>query len=193
MFNLLTVSALLPIELLFHPLEKISGLLVEPIKTNKPNAKEPELLNAITKPLTDAIIQIDKNVLDKIATNQTSDNISLINRNCSKTIQTNGNHFRNYMAITYYYPNYRSYQIPQLQQDECYFLFKNVNWPDWLIGTVLLIISLVTLSICLVTMVKILSSILNGPVAKFIQKFVNSDLPGFFRHFTGLVAILVIY
>jgi sodium-dependent phosphate cotransporter len=190
MFNLLTVSTLLPIELLFHPLEKVSGLLVEPIETNKPNAKEPELLNALTKPLTDAIIQIDKHLLDKIATNQTSDNISLIKRNCSKIIQSNEHYLRNIMGRNNSY--FEAYQTTD-QQEDCFFLFKNVNWPDWLIGTLLLLFSLITLSTCLVMMVKILSSIMNGPVARFIQNFVNSDLPGVFRHFTGLVAILVIY
>lgn len=40
-------------------------------------------------------------------------------------------------------------------------------------------------------MVKILNSVFQGPVAKLLQKIVNSDLPGVFRHFTGFVAIIV--
>jgi hypothetical protein len=47
------------------------------------------------------------------------------------------------------------------------------------------------LSMCLVFMVKTLGSIFQGPVAKLIQKVVNSDLPGPFRYLTGLVAIVV--
>lgn len=85
MFNLLTVLLLLPLELSTRYLESISLLLVQPLSTNSPNAKEPELLNAITKPSTDSIIQIDKSVLDKIAVNQTADNSSLIKQFCKKT------------------------------------------------------------------------------------------------------------
>lgn len=174
MFNLLTVAVLLPVELATAYLERLSGLLVTPIKESHPGAKEPELLNAIVKPLTDAIIQIDKHVLDKIATNQTTDDVSLIKRMCSvKLANTSGIEAN----TTIYQP--------------CKFLFNSVNWPDWVIGTLLLVVSLVGLCCCLIFMVKILTSIFNGPVAKFIQTIVNSDLPGVFKHFTGLLAIIV--
>ena len=71
------------------------------------------------------------------------------------------------------------------------FLFSYVDWPEWLVGLLILIVSLIGLSMCLVFMVKILGSIFQGPVAKLIQKVVNSDLPGPFRYLTGLVAIVV--
>jgi sodium-dependent phosphate cotransporter len=177
MFNLLTVGVLLPVELAFRLLERVSLILVAPIHTNAPGAEEPELLNAITKPLTEAIIRIDKHILDKIATNQSSDDVSLIKRTCGSI-----SHSLNETFIS---------NAGQHKDESCYFLFKNVDWPDWVIGTVLLVISLLTLSTCLVGMVKILTSIFNGPVAMFIQKMVNSDLPGIFKYFTGFLAILV--
>jgi sodium-dependent phosphate cotransporter len=176
MFNLLTVSVLLPVELAFGFLEKVSDLLVTPINSHHPGAKEPELLNAITKPLTEAIIRIDKHVLDRIATNTSTDDVSLIKRTCESTLH----------SLNESYANSSGHE-----ESGCSFLFKNVDWPDWVIGTILLTLSLFTLSTCLVCMVKILTSIFNGPVAKFIQTMVNSDLPGVFRHFTGLLAILV--
>lgn len=86
MFNLLTVLVLLPIELSTRYLESISLLLVQPLSSKSTNAKEPELLNAITKPLTDSIIQIDKSVLDKIAVNQTADNSTLIKQFCKSKL-----------------------------------------------------------------------------------------------------------
>lgn len=64
-------------------------------------------------------------------------------------------------------------------------------WPEWVIGVVLLIVSLVALSTCLVLMVKILGSLFQGPVAHLIQKTVNSDLPGVFKYLTGFFAIMV--
>ena len=128
MFNLLSVAVLLPVEMATNYLEIVSGLLVNPLKNHNPNAKEPEMLNAITKPLTNAIIQIEKSVLDKIATNQTSENT------------------------------------------KCTFLFANSTWPEWSIGLILLLVSITILSTCLVMVVKIMSSLLIGPVAKLIQK-----------------------
>jgi len=85
MFNLLSVLILLPIEIGFQLLENVSHFLVGPLYHNNPNVKEPELLNAITKPLTEAIIQIDKSVLEMIASNQAGfENASLIKRICKK-------------------------------------------------------------------------------------------------------------
>ena len=83
MFNLLSVAVLLPIEIAFQFLERISLFLVSPISHNNPHVKEPEMLNALTKPLTEAIIQIDKSVLDSIASNKPGfENATLIRRVC---------------------------------------------------------------------------------------------------------------
>ena len=82
-------------------------------------------------------------------------------------------------------------KLTSLLQNLGTFLFSYVAWPEWLVGLIILIFSLIGLSMCLVFMVKILGSIFQGPVAKLIQKIVNSDLPGPFRYLTGLVAIIV--
>lgn len=73
----------------------------------------------------------------------------------------------------------------------CKYLFANVGLPESAVGTILLLISLAMLCISLVLIVKILSSLLEGKVAKGIRSFVNSDLPGPARYFTGYVAILI--
>lgn len=147
MFNLLSVAVLLPVEMATNYLEIVSGLLVNPLKNHNPNTKEPEMLNAITKPLTNAIIQIEKSVLDKIATNHSSESDRLIKQICKSSIlnQTSEN-------------------------TKCSFLFANSTWPEWTIGLILLLVSITILSTCLVMVVKIMSSLLIGPVAKLIQK-----------------------
>ena len=71
------------------------------------------------------------------------------------------------------------------------YLFESLKWPEWCIGILLLIGSLLVLITCLLFMVKILNSVFQGPVAKILQKIVNSDLPGPFRHLTGFIAIMV--
>lgn len=63
--------------------------------------------------------------------------------------------------------------------------------PEWGVGLILLIASLIVLCGCLIGMVKLLNSVFQGPVAKLLQKIVNADFPGPFRYFTGYVAILV--
>lgn len=189
MFNLLTVAVLLPFEILTRFLENTTGLIVKPINHNNPNAKEPEMLNAITKPLTEAIIQIDKHILDSIATNRSFENASLIKRFCKKRLV--GQAILRLNSLNDSALNGTTSDNLEYEMVPCNFLFSKLMWPEWLIGLILLIISLLTLSTCLVTMVKILGSIFNGPVAKVIQKIVNSDLPGVFKYFTGLIAITV--
>lgn len=140
------------------------------------SAKEPEMLNAITKPLTNAIVQLDKKVLEAIAQNTAKPNDTLIKHFCPKnvTIMINGS------------------EIVQLnKENKCSFLLEGLTWPEWAIGLLLLVISLVVLCTCLVLMVKILSTVFKGPVAKIIQKMVNSDLPGKWKYLTGMIAILL--
>ena len=70
-------------------------------------------------------------------------------------------------------------------------MLEPLNWPEWAVGLLLLIVSLVVLCSCLIALVKILSSIFNGPVAKLIQKVVNADLPGKWKYLTSPMAILL--
>ncbi|CAF0771647.1 unnamed protein product [Brachionus calyciflorus] len=131
MFNLLSVAVMIPLEIVFHYLEITSGILVELFIKNSPHTEEPKLLNTITKPLTDSIIQIDKSILDLIASNKSYENATLIKRICKR-----------------------------------FYIQRN-----------------------LLARMANRHSLFNGPVAKVIQKIVNSDLPGIFKHMTGLVAI----
>jgi sodium-dependent phosphate cotransporter len=73
---------------------------------------------------------------------------------------------------------------------QCKFLFNNY-WDEWVDGLVILVISLVLLIGCLICLVKILSSIFKGPAGAVLTKFVNSDLPGFLKYFSGTLAIII--
>jgi hypothetical protein len=90
------VLALLPLEMAFGYLEHFSSLLVRPFNiTHSSDSKEPEMLNAITKPLTNAIIQVDKDVLERMVLNLTSEDESLIKRKCTKKILVYSNESSN--------------------------------------------------------------------------------------------------
>ncbi|CAL1532379.1 unnamed protein product [Lymnaea stagnalis] len=70
-------------------------------------------------------------------------------------------------------------------------VFSDWEGSDAAAGAILLVVSLVLLCVCLVLVVKILSSLLRGAIAKIIQRVVNADFPGPFRHLTGYFVILV--
>ncbi|CAD5112554.1 DgyrCDS1766 [Dimorphilus gyrociliatus] len=66
MFNWLAVIILLPIEAIAHPLERLTYLMVKNIKSPPPTAA-PKFLKVITSPLTDKIVQIDRQIVEFIA------------------------------------------------------------------------------------------------------------------------------
>ncbi len=62
-FNWLCVLVFLPIEVITGYLRHLTGAMVSGLTLDK-GEKPPDLLKAITKPLTNAIIQLDKKVLN---------------------------------------------------------------------------------------------------------------------------------
>ena len=70
-------------------------------------------------------------------------------------------------------------------------MFESVDLPEWLIGLILLIISLVVLCLCLVLMVKTLTSIFKGHLKNILVRVVNADFPGFGKYLTPYIAMLV--
>ncbi|RUS72360.1 hypothetical protein EGW08_019876, partial [Elysia chlorotica] len=78
-------------------------------------------------------------------------------------------------------------------EDKCDYLFRDLHpdLGDKPIGAILLVISLALLCICLVAIVKLLHSILQGPMATMIKKFVNAEFPGPLAYLTGYIAIII--
>jgi len=70
------------------------------------------------------------------------------------------------------------------------FLFDIPSWSDQAIGGVLLVIALFLLSFCLVLIVKVLRSSLEGSVARLIKKFVNADIK-YVPWLTGYLALFL--
>ena len=59
------------------------------------------------------------------------------------------------------------------------------------VGAILLAIALVVLIFALIAMVKVLHSLMKGPLFSTIKKVINSEFPGYAAFLTGYVAILV--
>ena len=71
------------------------------------------------------------------------------------------------------------------------YIFHGTSLSEQAVGAIVLIISLAMLITCLILMVKVLKSLLQGSMAGVIQKTINADFPGKAACLTGYLAILV--
>ena len=62
---------------------------------------------------------------------------------------------------------------------------------DAAVGGILLVSSLTAMVGCLLVLVRVLSSVLRGPLRRLVRRAVNSDLPGHAAALTGPAAMLV--
>ncbi|TMS20876.1 Sodium-dependent phosphate transport protein 2B [Larimichthys crocea] len=197
-FNWLSVLILLPLEVATGVLYKLTNLVIESFNIQS-GENAPDLLNVITDPLTDSIIQLDKSVITAIATGDpAAKNMSLIKKWCKK--ETNTTFWNATVDIcpagglcweegNQTWTQMNSTETIYLQK--CKHLFANVNLPDLAVGLILLALSLLVLCTCLILIVKLLNSMLQGQVAVVIKKVLNTDFPFPFTWVTGYIAIFV--
>uniref|UniRef100_A0A8C2JS72 Solute carrier family 34 member 2a n=1 Tax=Cyprinus carpio TaxID=7962 RepID=A0A8C2JS72_CYPCA len=165
-FNWLSVLVLLPLEVATGYLVKLTDLIVKSFNIQS-GENAPALLNVITDPLTQSIIELDETVISGIAVGDPeAKNKSLIKVWCQTASNTSlsilGNH-----------------------------IFVNTNLSDLAVGLILLACSLLILCTCLILIVKLLNSMLKGQVAVVINKIMNTDFPFPFAWLTGYIAIVV--
>ncbi|XP_034566306.1 solute carrier family 34 member 2b [Notolabrus celidotus] len=197
-FNWLSVLILLPLEAATGVLYKLTLLLIESFNIQG-GEDAPELLNIITDPLTDSIIQLDKSVITGIATGDpAARNRSLVKRWCKTETNTTLQNVtvgscinitncwesgdQNWTTVNSSWTDY---------QEKCKHIFASVDLPDLAVGLILLALSLFVLCTCLILIVKLLNSMLQGQVAVVIKKVLNTDFPFPFAWVTGYIAILV--
>ncbi|XP_004681558.1 PREDICTED: sodium-dependent phosphate transport protein 2B-like [Condylura cristata] len=200
-FNWLSVFVLLPLEAATHYLEILTNLVVETFHF-KNGEDAPALLKVITDPFTKLIIQLDKKVINQIAINdESAKNKSLVKIWCKV--------FTNMTQVNVTVPAPENCTAPSLCWTDgvstwtiknvtyreniakCQHIFVNFNLPDYAVGIILLIASLLVLCGCLIMIVKLLGSVLKGQVAAVIKKTLNTDFPFPFAWVTGYLAILV--
>ncbi|XP_039983717.1 solute carrier family 34 member 2b [Xiphias gladius] len=197
-FNWLSVLILLPLEVATGVLYKITHLIIESFNIES-GEDAPDLLNVITDPLTNSIVQLDKSVITGIATGDpAARNMSLIKVWCKKETNTT---FWNVTvencttgAVCWEEGNQTWTQMNTTwteYQEKCKHLFASANLPDLAVGLILLALSLLILCTCLILIVKLLNSMLKGQVAVVIKKVINTDFPFPFAWVTGYIAILV--
>jgi len=169
MFNWLSVIVLMILEVSTGILENVTGQIVDamPLSDGPTNFTHAEseaknggghgdLLKALTKPLTDKIVQLDKKILLGWSFNLPEyENVtSLLKSNCTGSEEP----------------------------EPCDFLLSIMGQHGWglsdtWLGLFLLALSLGLLCGCLIALVKILNSMLGSQMAGFITKTINAEIP----------------
>lgn len=141
MYNMMSVVFMLPLELLFHPLEYTSLWLVELFGDTRSEVGELQFLKFLVKPLVDLVIILDQDRL-KILDNNTNSVVpndeSLIKRCCNQ--ERSGNQ--------------------TICHEQCNSLFSRIDLSDNVVCIMLVVIAIVTLITCLVFVVKVTKSLL---------------------------------
>uniref|UniRef100_A0A6Q2YXA0 Sodium-dependent phosphate transport protein 2A n=1 Tax=Esox lucius TaxID=8010 RepID=A0A6Q2YXA0_ESOLU len=176
-FNWLSVLVLLPLEVATGLMTRLAKVIVSSFNIQS-GEDAPELLKVITEPVTKLIIQLDKRVITSIAMGDESmRNRSLVKHWCHSDLVT---------VLT-------TPSLITLAVSDSYsrHLFVDAHLSDLTVGLILLAGSLALLCTCLVLLVKLLNSLLQGQVAKVIQKVINTDLPYPFGWLAGYLAMFV--
>ncbi|XP_074525161.1 solute carrier family 34 member 2b [Halichoeres trimaculatus] len=197
-FNWLSVLVLLPLEAATGVLYKLTFELIQTFNIQT-GEDAPDLLNVITDPLTDSIIQLDKSVINAIATGDpAARNRSLIKRWCNPETNTTQKNITVDSCVNFTIcwesgnENWTTVNSSEISyQERCQHIFAYVDLPDLAVGLILLALSLLILCTCLILIVKLLNSMLKGQVAVVIKKVLNTDFPFPFGWVTGYIAILV--
>ena len=182
-FNWLSVLVLLPLEVITGYLWRLTGVIINDLHLSEGKKTNQKLLKVVTEPLTKLIIQIDKEVITKIALGKTDGKGKSLIKNCKteeisvSLVGVGTNQTRNVTSIT--------------KMPKCFFLFEGTTMSDTAVGVILLVVAILMLLGCLIFIVKILHSMLRSRLAKIIKKTINADLPGPLKHLTGYLAILV--
>ncbi|KAI1280876.1 Sodium-dependent phosphate transport protein 2B [Halotydeus destructor] len=175
MFNWLTVIVLLPIEVGFGFLETTTDKIMslQDWQQDKQAKQSPGFLKRLTRPVTESIVKLDKNVLNKLGTggNETldDDSVRILQQCCKMQPLANGT------------------QCVQ----SCSSILNSFDLSDNVAGVLLLIASLFCLCGCLVLLVKLLNSVLQGRIAVIIKKYINNDYQFPYSIFIGYIAIVV--
>ncbi|XP_069487954.1 sodium-dependent phosphate transport protein 2B-like [Ambystoma mexicanum] len=200
-FNWLSVLILLPLEVASGYLYLLTDLIVKSFNIQTGN-DAPDLLNVITDPLTELIVQLDKSVINGIATGDESvRNKSLVKTWCVvdkltvlKNVTLQGNETCDQLLNCWTDGNASWVEknvTESINREKCQHIFVNISLPDLAVGLILLALSLLVLCTCLILIVKLLNSMLKGQVAIVIKKVLNTDFPFPFSWVTGYLAILV--
>ncbi|XP_021117275.1 sodium-dependent phosphate transport protein 2C isoform X2 [Heterocephalus glaber] len=170
-FNWLTVLVLLPLESAVALLQRLSALALG-VARLQPGARPPDVLKALTKPLTHLIVQLDGDLIASSATGNNTTS-SLIRQWCGRSREPSQGHSNGTGALS---PCAGKNSSALEDRLPCRHLFVGSVLTDPAVGCILLAGSLLVLSACLVLIVKLLNSVLRGRVAQAVRTVINAGV-----------------
>uniref|UniRef100_A0A6Q2XNH3 Sodium-dependent phosphate transport protein 2B n=1 Tax=Esox lucius TaxID=8010 RepID=A0A6Q2XNH3_ESOLU len=176
-FNWLSVLVLLPLEAITGVLYKLTKVVIDSFDIQGGD-NAPDLLNVITDPLTNSIIEVIAGFHRLTLENKTVS--SADNCTVGAPCWVVGNQTWTQINVT-----------ETINLERCSHIFAYSDLPDLAVGLILLAVSLLILCSCLILIVKLLNSMLKGQVAVVIKKVLNTDFPFPFGWVTGYIAIMV--
>lgn len=165
-FNFLCFLILLPLEILFKPIELVSEIIVSPLENV--HTSKFKTLNFFTDPLLERIVQIDDESLNEANLSNSTDYMETFIFRCvdMTTKEEIANCTYNHM-------------------------FAYSFMSDTLIGIILLFVCIVSLVICMYGIVEIMNSLLAGQIAVLLRKLMDKRLPHPFAWFTDYIVMFV--
>ena len=205
MFNFLNVAVLLPIEAATGFLYNLSTGIVDGYDSLTTQEKPPDMLNKLTKPFTNAVIQIDSKILNKLAeaTPGSEEYAELEAKSLLKkpkicdpepsaavcaladdaaagtscTIAADLLEDETACEAIAGCEYTKAYDPEDCTSVEYMFEGMYGSWSDSAAGWLVLILSLLVLCVCLMGIVKTLRALLKGRVAVWLHASVNGDVP----------------
>ncbi len=200
MFNLLTTSILLPLEIfsgfLFVISDKLTGLI--PFE-NSASISQANFMAAILNPVTDAFFTLNSTAVDLLSSGNKdikevalkccqTETILVYTNNTNLINETNSSSLFDNMTISLY-----SNETRCLKECTYWCMPMLKSFGEGGTGLFWIILSVVVLISSLFGIVKVLSLLIVGPVAKGVRRALNASLPGKFKWFTQVILFLVAF
>ncbi|KAI6205965.1 hypothetical protein M3Y94_00851700 [Aphelenchoides besseyi] len=162
-FNLMNYLTVLPIEISFGVLEKLS--------VKQKHKQDFKTLQLFTEPLLSKIVQIDSQAITRVSS--VPENITTIER----------------PTFIYRCIDMKTGETLPFCPYEHLFAYSTLS--DSTIGIILLVGSVLTLIACLIGIVKVIQALLAGQVAVFVRKTLAHEFPYPFGFLTGYLIMIV--
>jgi sodium-dependent phosphate cotransporter len=193
MFNFLTTGILLPLEIVSDFLLILSDRLTSLIPfENAEQIAKANFMGPILNPFTEAFILLDMDAVDRL--NKGDSNVTQIaKRCCEKGYRLeNSTQFVNFTNqttnLTITTQTNVTFCITECSY-ACMPMLKGIG--DTGTGLFWIIFSVGVLIGCLFGIVKVLSLLIVGPIAKGVRKAINASLPGKLKWFTQVILFVI--
>jgi sodium-dependent phosphate cotransporter len=193
MFNFLTTAVLLPIEILFDVLYTMSDKLTSTIPfENADQIAQANFIGAILNPFTDLFIVLDNDAIDAITKGDR--NVTEIARRCCERATSLQNQTASLTSSNMTY-NTTVLVNKTICMRECSYWCVPMlrSFGDAGTGLFWIVLSIVVLIVCLFSIVKVLSLLIVGPIAKGVRRGLNASLPGKMKWLTQVILFVIAF